>query len=707
MLLALMLVALLAVLVAVGATLYARRLRGQTLSTIRAANDAVERRFNILEAVADGMYIVDADLTITHVNDEAERLLRKLSSRLVGKRLEDVVDPLASELVPEILAAQQSASTVERTLQFAASERTIEVRIKPAASETLVHLRDISARALAAARLEKSEQRLQLVTQHVDAVLWTTGRDARFTTITGGALHELGLRAAEMLDEPSDRLVARGVLDEAFAGRSVRVESPLGERWLRHHVEPVHDLRHGDVSGAVGVSIDITELKRAERAAWKTAHHDRLTGLPNRLSLERSLGELCTAVQGDESPFALLFIDLDRFKAINDTLGHDVGDEALRVTAERLTAAVSDGCVVARPGGDEFIVIVPRRTGGDEIDVAARNIIAHVRLPLDLTSREVLIGASIGVALFPEDGRTARSLISRADIAMYDAKRRGGSTHVYFEAAMEIEATDRLTIENELRGAAGRGELRVQYQPIVETVSGKITGCEALVRWEHPVRGLIGPDVFLPLAEETGLIVDIDRWVLDEACRAVGEVRVINPEFALSVNASPRSIADNDFADAVIASAKRHRLPLEVLTIEITERGAINDDVIPRLERLVRAGARIAIDDFGVGYSSLSYLSRLPIGIMKLDRSFLRNVEHDARSRSLVRSIVAMAEGLDLDVIAEGVETHEQWQFIRSIGCGAVQGFHFSRALTLAEMIALLARGVHDPGVRRIEKAAG
>ena len=702
---ALAIVAVIAIAAAIGAAVYAARLRSRTMVTIRSANEAVERRFNVLEAVADGMYILDADLTITHVNDEAERLLRKLSSRLVGRRLEDVVDPLASELVPEIMAAQQSASTIEKTLQFAASERTIEVRIKPAASETLVHLRDVSARAQAAAKLEKSEQRLQLVTQHVDAVLWTTGRDARFTTITGGALHELGLRGAEMLDEPSDRLVARSVLDEAFAGRSVRIESPLGERWLRHHVEPVHDLRHGDVSGAVGVSIDITELKRAERAAWKTAHHDRLTGLPNRLSLERSLAEFCAAEAGEEAPFALLFIDLDRFKAINDTLGHDVGDEALRITAGRLTQAVSDGCVVARPGGDEFIVIIPRRAGGSEIDDAARDIITQVRVPLDLSTREVLIGASIGVAMFPEDGRTARSLISRADIAMYEAKRRGGSMHVYFEQSMEIAATDRMTIENELRGAAARGELRVQYQPIVETVSGKITGCEALVRWEHPVRGLIGPDIFLPLAEETGLIVDIDRWVLDEACRAVGEVRVINPDFGLSVNASPRTIADPEFAEAVIASAKRHRLPLEVLSIEITERGAINDEVIPRLERLVRAGARIAIDDFGVGYSSLSYLSRLPIGIMKLDRSFLRNVAHDARSRSLVRSIVAMADGLDLDVIAEGVETHEQWQFIRSIGCGAVQGFHFSQALTLAELIALLARGIHDPGIRRIEAA--
>jgi diguanylate cyclase (GGDEF)-like protein len=667
-----------------------RRLRRAAASARRLADDAVERRFNVLEAVADGIYIVDDMLTITHVNEEAERLLRSTSALLVGARLDEVCDPLGSELVPDIAIARRTGEVFERTCVFPAADRSVEVRIKPAAAETLIHLRDVTARTRASTRLEESEQRLQLVTQNVNAVLWTTGRDARFSAVTGGALGELGLSSSDLLDEPCDRLLSRTFLDDAFAGKPVRAEALHGERWLRHHVEPIVDARYGDVSGAVGVSIDITELKRAEQRAWETANRDGLTGLPNRLSLEESLATILHADGGEDGRFAVLFVDLDRFKAINDTLGHDAGDEALKITAGRIAEAVRGDDIVGRPGGDEFIVVLPRITGVADVDVVAQRIIRMVRRPITVGGRELLLGASIGVALYPEHGRTARVLVSHADAAMYSAKRRGGNVHLHFDASMEAEIAERLTIENELRLALERGELRVHYQPIVDAVGARVSGCEALVRWQHPTRGLTFPDVFLPVAEETGLIVDIDRWVMEEAIRAACTIRALLPDFGVAVNVSPRALCEAGFGDDVLAAARRHGLPLEALTIEITEKVVVEPGVVPMLNRLVAAGVRIAIDDFGVGYSSLSYLADLPIGMIKLDRSFLRDVAVDPRSRSLARSIVALAKGLALDVVAEGVETDDQLRFVRSAGCLSAQGYWFSKPLPLHEFALFL-----------------
>jgi diguanylate cyclase (GGDEF)-like protein/PAS domain S-box-containing protein len=666
-----------------------RRLVRAAKSARCVADDAVERRFNLLEAVADGIYIVDETLTITHVNDEAERLLRSTSAKLVGLRLDDLCDPLGSELVPEILTARRNGDVIERTCIFPASDRCIELRIKPAAAETLIHLRDVSARTRASTRLEESEQRLQLVTQNVDAVLWTTGRDGRFSAITGGALDELGFEGCELVDEPCDRLLSRTFLDEAFAGKPVRAEALHGERWLRHHVEPIVDPRYGDVSGAVGVSIDITELKRAEQRAWEIANRDRLTGLPSRLALEESLAKML-AGRGAGDKLAVLFVDLDRFKAINDTYGHDVGDEVLKIVGNRIAEAVRGSDIVGRPGGDEFIALLPRIASVADVDAIARRIIGLVRHPVTVGGREFLVGASIGVALYPEHGCTTRALVSHADAAMYHAKRRGGNVHLHFNDSMEAEIAERLTVENGLRLALERGEFRVHYQPILEAATARVMGCEALVRWEHPTRGLVPPDAFLPVAEETGLIVEIDRWVMEEAIRATATIRAVLPDFGVAVNVSPRALCDDGFADGVVAAARHYGLPLEALRIEITEKVLVEPCVVPMLNKLVAAGVRIAIDDFGVGYSSLAYLVDLPIGVIKLDRSFLRDVVTEPRSRSLVRSIVALANGLALDVVAEGVETDEQLDFIRATGCRSVQGFYFSKALPLHELTAYL-----------------
>ncbi len=694
-----MIVSLLALLalVAAASIAFAVRMRARSLradtaaeNARRAAADAQERRFNILEAVADGIYIVDEELVVTHVNEEAERLLGGTADALIGQRLDRVVDPLASELVPDITLARRDGAVVEQTYVFPAAERWVEIRIKPAATETLVHLRDVTARTRADTRLRESEQRLQLVTQNVDAVLWTAGRDARFSAVAGGALDDLGLDAQELIDESCDRLLARSFLDEAFAGNAVRTESALGERWLRHHVEPLRDLRRGDVQGAVGVSIDITELKRAEQRLFDSAHHDRLTGLPNRLALEQTLADAIAGANRNDRRFAVLFVDLDRFKTINDTLGHDVGDEVLRRIADRLKEAVRTGDVVARPGGDEFIILLPRIAGTGDIDIVAQRLVRLVGQAVDVAGTELFLGASVGVAIYPDHGRDARTLVSHADAAMYRAKRAGGNVHAYFEESMKREASERLAMETDLRHALDRGEFHVLYQPIVDVGSERVTGCEALVRWRHPIRGLVMPDSFIPLAEETGTIIELDRWVLAQACEMAAAMRVHAPDFHMSVNASTRDLRERDLPDAIAAVLGECGLDPSALTIEVTEHVVLDGTVLPVIERIAALGVQVAIDDFGVGNSCLSYLKRLPITALKIDRSFISNLAEDKQDQAIVRSIVAVANALELRITAEGLETDAQVAFIASLGCEQGQGYRFAVPLPREQLEAML-----------------
>jgi diguanylate cyclase (GGDEF)-like protein/PAS domain S-box-containing protein len=646
------------------------------------AADAVERRYNVLEAVGHGIYIIDENIRITHVNEAAEDMLRLTADVLVGTPLERIVDPLASELVPDIRYARRTGNVVERTCSFAATETWVEVRIRPAATETLVSLRDVTLRTRAELRLRENEQRLRLMTHNVDAVLWTTDREARFMSISGGALADLGLRADGLVDQPCGALIAERVLDEVFEGQPVRAETTRGERWLRHHVEPLRG-PSGDIIGAVGVSIDITELKRAQQQLFESAHRDRLTGLPNRLSLETRLAEtLADAARDDLRRFALLFVDLDRFKTINDTLGHSVGDDVLREVALRLQEALRGGDVIARPGGDEFMILVPRIAPGADVQILAQRLVASLAQPVVVRGRELYVSASVGAAVYPDHGRDQEALVAHADTAMYRAKHLGGNRWTVFDDSMLIEATERLTLENDLRQALYRDELRLLYQPIVDVLTGAVLGCEALVRWHHVERGVVSPTVFIPIAEETGAIVALDRWVLREACGTAAQMRTLIPDFRIAVNLSPRDLRETDFPDVVAAVLAEHDLPSRALVVEVTESVATDDTVLPVLERLCALGVGVAVDDFGIGYSSLSYLKRLPVTALKIDRAFIRDVADDAYDQAIVGSIVTVAKALGLQITAEGLETAEQVAFVASLGCEEGQGFRFAAPLS-------------------------
>jgi len=665
-------------------------LRHRLRAAETGAADAVEKKLNVLETVGDGIYIVDDRLRITHVNEEAERLLRSHAGTLIGRTLDETVDPLASELVPEIREARRRGVPVERTQMFPATRTWVEIRIHAAATETLVSLRDVTKRTRAELRLRENEQRLHLVTQHVDAVLWTTDREGRFTAISGGALEELGMRADDLMARPCAELVGAKVLQAVFGGSPTRADSSHGDRWLRHHVEPLTDAL-GNVIGTVGVSMDITELKRAQTQLFDAAHHDRLTGLPNRLALEQKLAEAVAAASAARGRFAVLFLDLDRFKTINDTLGHSAGDDVLREVARRIAHAVRDGDVVARPGGDELIVLLPHAGDMQEIQNVAQRVLRALAVPVEAGGHALYVTASIGAAVFPAHGEQGEALIAHADAAMYRAKSMGGNRYALYDESMATITIDRLSLENDLRQAVDSGQLELHYQPVVQLATGKLVGCEALVRWRHPERGLIMPDTFIGIAEETGWIVAIDRWVLREACAAAKRMRQTVPEFRIAINMSSRDLREPDLPDAVAAALAEHDLPAQALTVEITETVVLDESVLPVLRRLHALGTDIALDDFGIGYSSLSYLKRLPISVLKIDRSFVRDVVTDPFDQAIVGSIVAIAQSLGFRVIAEGLETDAQVEHLRKLGCDEAQGYRFGKPQALDDLAGAAA----------------
>lgn len=661
------------------------------------------RHENLLEAVHDGIYIVGPDLRITHANEEAERLLGRGVDQLLGLRLDALRDPLASELLPEIAIARRSGVAIERVHAFPDRGRWVRVRIVPAFDETLISLQDVSAQTIAESQLHENAHSLRLVANNVDAILWTVGRDGRFTTVSGGALGSLKLTPDDLVGRPCTMLIDEAVVGEVFGGEHVRVENSYGDRWLRHNVEPLADAE-GKVIGFAGVSIDITELKRAQSQLFEASHADRLTGLPNRFSLEQRLRDAVTTARSDGRRFAVLLLDIDRFKAINDTLGHRAGDEVLREVSSRLQQCVRGVDVIARAGGDEFVVLAPGISSMTDIQRLADRLTEVLAAPIVLPDREVYVGASIGVAIYPDHGLDGDAIAARADAAMSHAKSGGGGRLAIYDASMLAEATERFALESDLRHAIARGQIELEFQPLVSLSTRKIVGCEALARWRHPQRGSIPPETFIPIAEDSYQVVEIDRWVLREACRSTAAFRAILPEFRLAVNLSPRDLRDPGLSERVAATLAEYDLPPHLLTMEVTETAALDDAALPALKKLYELGIQLAMDDFGIGYSSLAQLKSLPITILKIDRTFVRDIGVDESDRAIIVSMVNVAKAFGLRVVAEGIETDMQAEFVTNLGCEEGQGFRFGAPQSAAAFEALLAS--ERPRLRLVKRTA-
>ena len=683
-------VALLMIVIVV-AVLSAVRLHALAAALRREHVAAIDQRSKMLEAVADGTYVVDDQLRIVHVNAEAARLLRTSVAALVGRALQDVVDPLASELLADVRCARRTGERTERTCTLPGTGSVIEVRAAPAGREVVVSLRDVGDRARDASRARDCDQRIRLLADNVDAVLWTTDLDARFTSVTGAALEDLGLRADDLVGKPSAALIAEHVLRDVVAGTPVRAETVRGQRWLRHHVEPLRDGGNAIV-GAVGVSLDVTALKRAHQRLFESTHRDRVTGLPNRLSLEQRIDETIADARRDGRRCALLFVGLDRFRTINDALGHGAGDEVLREVALRLQETLRAGDIIARPGGEEFVILMPRVVSNAEVESVAQRLLGALALPVTTRGRELFVDASVGAAVFPEHGDDTESLGAHADAAMQRAKTLGGERFaLYDDDSLQAAAVERLALDNDLRHAVARDELRLLYQPVIDVATRRIVGCEALVRWHHRTRGVVPPGVFIAIAEQSGAIVALDRWVLREACATAARVRTYEPGFRMAVNLSPYDLREPDFPDVVATMLIEHSLRPGALSIEVNEHDLLDDGVLLALRRICALGVEVTVDDFGVGYSSFPSLKRLPVTALKVDRAFIRDVAEDAYDRAIVGSIVSIAKTLGLRVTAEGIETEEQLGFVASLGCDEAQGFWFGAPMSDTELEQALA----------------
>ena len=442
----------------------------------------------------------------------------------------------------------------------------------------------------------------------------------------------------------------------------------------------------------IAVMTDITEMRRKDEHIRHQAYHDALTSLPNRMLLQNRLEHALKAARRDTTRLALLFIDLDRFKVINDSLGHFVGDELLRQAAHRLTNCVRAGDTVSRQGGDEFVILADIASSADAAHIAEK-VIAEISAPFSIQGQALHVGASVGISLYPEDGSDAATLLRSADVAMYAAKQAGRGTLRLYDTGMNERAQHRLRLEAALRRAIERKEFELFYQPKVCLADGHYSGMEALIRWHDPEFGLVSPASFIPLAEETGLIVPIGDWVLATACaqmrRWLDAGRIAGP---IAVNVSARQLNDPELSSRVEDILKRHGLAGSHLQIEVTESTVMADPdlAIEALGRIAALGIAIAVDDFGTGYSSFNYLKRLPISLLKVDRSFVTDIGVSREDEEIVTAIVQVAHALRLQVVAEGVETPQQAEFLSRLGCHFAQGYLYAKPLPLADFEKLV-----------------
>lgn len=562
-----------------------------------------------------------------------------------------------------------------------------------------------------AQRLAESEEHYRLVVDHLNEGIVVQSRDDTVLACNPSARRILRL-PDEAIGQSILQLIPR-VLDEnsqpvpleqrpsmlaqstgkPAIGHTVGLELANGEIvWVSENVLPIFRPGETEPVSVVVSFTDIGAVREAQQQLRYLATRDPLTGLSNRAWLAERMHELLN--RGDATCPAVLFVDLDGFKKVNDRGGHEAGDMLLRVVAQRLTQCVRDAATLARVGGDEFVIAVHRHEGSTELIELAHQVLDAIAVPFRIAGNEYYLGASIGISRFPDDGIDAAALMRNADSAMYMAKQRGANQFQFFTVELRQHLERRYMLEQLLRRALTAGELRLVYQPIVEGSTGRVIGAEALLRWESYELGQVRPAEFIPVAEDTGMIVGIGHWVLAQACHQAAQWRrLIAPDFVMAVNLSPRQFNEG-LVEQIKDCLMQARLDPSGLELEITEGLLMNDDpaVLPMLRAISAFGVRISVDDFGTGYSSLSYLKRFPLHHLKVDRSFVTGLPNNRDSVAITQAVVAMAHSLGMHVTAEGVETPEQSAFLKSLGCERQQGYLYGRPVT-ASVYASMLRG--------------
>lgn len=522
-----------------------------------------------------------------------------------------------------------------------------------------------------------------------------------YTRIFGYEENELLGKSLLALCHPANRVIYQDIqkvlhaegLWQGELTEQRRNGEPFPE-WLQ--INAVYDEQHR-LTHFVGMLSDLTERKKDEERMQFLSNHDRLTGLANRNQFRETLQRHLSVARLKRNKVALLYMDLDRFKPINDTLGHEIGDAVLKTCAQRLLDLGLEDEQVARIDGDEFTVLLQHHDQA-EVEVLCQRIIQLLKQPFNISNHELLLGTSIGISLYPDSAKDARTMISQSDIAMHQAKRMGGNTFQYYRSDMRMATVEQLALETSLRKALSRDEFVVYYQPKLDAADGVIRGAEALIRWQHPTMGLLMPGTFIPLAEEAGLITDIGEWVLREACRQTAYWHQQGiASIATSVNLSAQQFRSTDIVNLVESALKEAQLSPHQLEMELTETLLMDDldSNIAMLNKLRKLGVGLSLDDFGTGYSSLSYLKRFPIDELKIDRAFVMDLENNRDDAAIVQAIITMAHSLRLRVVAEGVETQPQLEQLRAMGCDIIQGYLISKPVPAAEMETLLLQQRH------------
>jgi len=551
---------------------------------------------------------------------------------------------------------------------------------------------------------------LETFLEHIPDNVYFKDRQSRFLRISRAMASYLGLGdPAQAVNKTDSDIFSSEHAVEAFAdeqeiirtGRPVKGKEeketwPDGrESWVLTTKTPLRN-RHDQVIGTMGISRDITDHKQAEARIRYMALHDALTGLPNRTLLQDRLAQAIALARRNQQRVGVLMLDLDRFKNVNDSLGHYSGDRLLETVSMRLKSCLRESDIVARLGGDEFVIGLPMIADVQDIEYVAQKVMATLAVPFQIEGHDLRLSASIGICQYPLDGESPEVLLQNADVAMYEAKARGRGIFCSFTPELNKTTQLRHELEGDLRRACAQGEFVIHYQPLVSTDSGRITGVEALLRWHHPEKGLIGPNLFIPLLEELGLMVEVGNWVLQEAClQNVAWQKEGFPPVRVAVNVSAQQFYRGIIVSAVEKALRETGLDPKWLELELTESLTLDDSetTIRTMQELKRLGVSLALDDFGTGWSSLSYLRRFPLDRIKIDRSFMRDILSQPAAEAVVRSILNLGRNLGLPCIAEGIETAQQLHYLQEHMCAEVQGFLYSPALPPADCTALIRSG--------------